>query len=161
MKTVPRAPLLIFTIILALGALASCGDDWALQLPGFAADEPGLVTISIDPNAGSRGELAFGPNPLVLDEDTVVTWVNNDTVAHTVTARTGLFNSPEITPQGTFQHEFTSSGAFEYYCRIHPTETGLIVIEQTGPIILPSPTASPSPSPSPIPTVAPTALPLP
>lgn len=139
-----------------LALMQGCGDI-ELALPGFSPDDPGAVSISINPGASDRGPLAFGENPLVLERDTAVTWINNDTVSHTVSSRSAVFESGNLSPGESFTFTFTAEGAFDYFCRIHPSETGLIVIEATEPV----PTASPSPGPTPTTTASPIVPPPP
>ena len=58
-----------------------------------------------------------------------VRWVNNGSVAHTVTADRGAFNSRPLAPGDTFSFAFTAAGTFDYHCEIHPTMKGQVVIE--------------------------------
>ncbi len=58
-----------------------------------------------------------------------VRWVNNGSVAHTVTADRGAFNSRPLTPGDTFSFAFTAAGTFDYHCEIHSTMKGQVVIE--------------------------------
>src|SRR3990172_551695 len=58
-----------------------------------------------------------------------VRWVNNGSVAHTVTADRGAFNSKQLAPGDTFSFAFTAAGTIDYHCEIHPTMKGQIVIE--------------------------------
>jgi len=61
-----------------------------------------------------------------------VRWVNNGSVAHTVTADRGAFNSRQLAPGDTFSFAFTAAGTIDYHCEIHPTMKGQIVIEVEG-----------------------------
>jgi plastocyanin len=57
---------------------------------------------------------------------TTVIWHNSDSVTHTVTSDTGLFDSP--LPGGAdFQFTFDKAGTYPYYCRPHggPGEQGM------------------------------------
>ena len=58
-----------------------------------------------------------------------VRWVNNGSVAHTVTADRGAFNSRPLAPGDTFSFAFTAAGVFDYHCEIHPTMKGQVVTE--------------------------------
>ncbi len=83
---------------------------------------------SLPPNA-----LAPAPAPAPnLPVGTVVLWFNNDSVTHTVTARDNLFDSGNLSPGepgDTFRYTFEQSGTYEYYCKIHPSMVGEIIIE--------------------------------
>ncbi len=70
---------------------------------------------------------AFHPQNITITQGTTVEWYNNDTVAHTVTSLAGApaaFDSGVINPGSTFTYTFTVSGAYSYYCKIHPFMRG-------------------------------------
>ncbi len=67
---------------------------------------------------------AFEPAATTAPVGTTVTWINRDSVAHTVTADDGSFASDPIDPGRTFSVE--SAAAVTYHCAIHPVMTGTI-----------------------------------
>jgi plastocyanin/glucose/arabinose dehydrogenase len=91
----------------------------AAPTPTEAAPPAGAVTVSIPPNAMTLGPAAYGANPLVVTSGTTVTWVNNDSLPHTVTSDTGAFDSGIMQPGQSFSFTFTGSGTFPYHCTIH------------------------------------------
>lgn len=70
---------------------------------------------------------AFSPNPLTVKVGTTVTWTNDDTVLHTVTADDKSF-SGFVLPGKTFSHTFTTRGTFTYHCSIHPFMKGSVIV---------------------------------
>ncbi len=50
---------------------------------------------------------------------TTVQWINDDSVAHTVTADGGAFDSGSLAPGATFSFTFSQAGDFPYYCHFH------------------------------------------
>jgi plastocyanin len=83
--------------------------------------------------------MAFDPITITVAVGTTVTWINNDTVAHTVTSDTGsseVFDSSSISSGGgyggggTFPHTFSTAGTFHYHCSIHSTMAHGTVIVQ-------------------------------
>ena len=54
---------------------------------------------------------------------TKVTWVNKDTVTHTVTSQgISLFDSGNLATGATFSYTFARAGTYPSYCTIHPDE---------------------------------------
>jgi plastocyanin len=76
-----------------------------------------------------------------------VTWNNDDSAAHTVTAGTpsdgptGIFDSSLLMAGSSFSHTFNESGEFDYFCMVHPWQQGIITVGDSG--------SRPTPEPSP------------
>jgi plastocyanin len=77
------------------------------------------MTVSIPQGATGMGAQAYGTNPLQVPMGATVTWVNNDSVPHTVTADDSSFDSGSIQPGQSYSHTFETAGTFPYYCTIH------------------------------------------
>ena len=75
------------------------------------------------------------PSSLTIGTGTTVVWVNNDNAAHLATSGTpeggpdGVFDSGMIMASGTFEHEFTDVGEFQYYCLVHPWMVATVTVE--------------------------------
>jgi plastocyanin len=57
-----------------------------------------------------------------------VTWTNTDTVPHTVTCDTKLWDSGEIAAGKTFSREFDVPGACPHRCAVHPSMRGTVIV---------------------------------
>lgn len=71
---------------------------------------------------------AFDPASLDVAAGTTVTWTNQDSTQHTVTAADGSFESGAIAEGGTFSQTFDTPGTYAYACRFHPTMKGTITV---------------------------------
>ncbi len=80
-------------------------------------------------NAVSIASFAFGPASLTVKVGTTVTWTNNDSVTHTVTANAGAFDSGPLAPGHSFQFTFHKAGTYAYHCSIHPSMTATIIVQ--------------------------------
>jgi plastocyanin len=80
-------------------------------------------------NSVSIANFAFSPTSLTVKVGTKVSWTNNDTVTHTVTANKGAFNSGPLAPGSTFSFTFTKAGTYSYHCNIHPSMMATIVVQ--------------------------------
>jgi plastocyanin len=96
---------------------------------------PETNKVAIVVGAALLRDKAYQPNPVNVKAGGVVTWNNEDTVVHTVTSGTGL-QDPKIGNQfdsgllgGHFSHIFFKSGVFPYFCQIHPTMVGKVVVK--------------------------------
>jgi plastocyanin len=80
-------------------------------------------------NSVTIANFAFSPTSLTVKVGTKVSWTNNDTVTHTVTANKGAFNSGPLAPGSTFSFTFTKAGTYSYHCNIHPSMMVTIVVQ--------------------------------
>jgi plastocyanin len=88
-------------------------------------------------HAGNEVEIqidnfAFVQDAIEVAVGTTVTWVNGDGVGHTITSGAddtadGRFDV-EIAAGETFSFTFDDVGEVPYFCDIHPTMTGLVVV---------------------------------
>jgi plastocyanin len=93
-------------------------------LPGCTQQPitPGENTVLID-------NLAFKPSSLTVQNGTMVTWMNNDGVDHTIVEDNDLFSSGTLTNGQNFTYTFTTSGTYNYFCGIHPNMRGKIIVQ--------------------------------
>ena len=99
----------------------------------------GGAAVSIVPGASTLAAKAFSPSLLTVKVQNSVTWTNKDNVAHTITSGTGPSDpnkgkefdsglSSLLTPGKSFSHTFKTSGEIPYFCQIHPTMVGKVIV---------------------------------
>ena len=108
--------------------------------PAFADHMKAEVSIaqgSSVPGCEKTNE-CFIPSEVTVDVGGEVTWSNDDTAAHTVTAGSaadgpsGVFDSSLFMAGTTFSHKFDVEGEFPYFCMVHPWMSGLVVVQAAG-----------------------------
>ena len=73
---------------------------------------------------------AFFPLTLTIKKGGAVTWTNKDIALHTVTSDAGdELASGTLSNGESYTHTFNEIGAFNYYCKIHPSMKGKMVVE--------------------------------
>lgn len=72
--------------------------------------------------------LAYGAGTVTITAGTVVEWVNDDPLEHTVVAVSGGFDSGLIAPGAVWRHRFDLPGTYAYTCRPHPFMKGTVVV---------------------------------
>ena len=119
-----------------------------LSVPGNA------VTIPL--GAALVDNQHFSPTALIINVGDTVTWINDDTAAHTVTSGNkddgpdGNFDSSLFMAGATFSHTFDTPGEYEYFCMVHPWQfngNGFILVEGDVPSLEPEPIPEPEPEP--------------
>lgn len=81
------------------------------------------------PVAVSIADFEFTPSNLTIAKGVKVTWTNNDSAPHTVTADDNSFTSPTLNKGDTYSHTFANSGTVDYHCAIHPMMTGSVIVQ--------------------------------
>ncbi|MED1202225.1 multicopper oxidase domain-containing protein [Heyndrickxia acidicola] len=71
---------------------------------------------------------AFSTDVVYVTKGTKVTWENKDEVAHTVTSKSGAFDSKDLQTGKTFSYTFKKNGTYSYYCIYHPDMVGKVVV---------------------------------
>ena len=74
-------------------------------------------------------QFAFAPQRVVVKAGTTVIWINEEDIPHTIASSTKLFKSNALDTKDKFSFTFTTAGAYEYFCSLHPHMTGTIVVE--------------------------------
>jgi plastocyanin len=97
------------------------------------------VTIKILDGASIQGNPDYDPDSTVAGSDALITWVNEDSIPHTVTSGTGpsdseagkLFDSGILTQGQKYSVPAADLGAGEhtYYCTVHPYMVSTVTVE--------------------------------
>ncbi len=119
-----------------------------------------LATVTVDVI-----NFAFNPDPVTIHVGDTVHWVwqGDDHSTTSVSGSAEQWDSGVLNTGATFDHTFTHSGTFVYYCKIHGEDNGNGTASGMSAdiVVLPSPTPTPTPTPSPTPTPTPTPGPTP
>jgi 3',5'-cyclic-AMP phosphodiesterase len=89
--------------------------------PGAAAPaQEGVVAIS---------NFAFTPKRIEITRGERVTWRNDDDVPHRIqSAKSSFAPSSVLDTRGSYGVTLTDPGTYEYFCSLHPTMTGSILV---------------------------------
>jgi plastocyanin len=97
-------------------ALLAAGLAGAAHAPGAERD---AVEIK---------EHHYTPGQLTVPTGATVSWRNHDEDTHTVTATGGAFASAGLGAEEGFTYTFAKPGTYTYFCALHPTMHGTIVV---------------------------------
>jgi plastocyanin len=75
-------------------------------------------------------DLAYTPATVEIPVGGTITWTNNDTAPHTVTAQDrALLQSGTLDQGDTFSQTFDAPGTIDYFCEFHANMKGTIVVQ--------------------------------
>ena len=117
-------------VLAACSAYATTAPSQATTAPVQATTAPvsGATSAPGSAVAVAISGYAFDPATLTVKEGTTVTWTNQDSVTHTVTSDTGLFDSGGMSQGDTFSFTFTTAGTYAYHCTPHHASMNATII---------------------------------
>jgi plastocyanin len=126
--------LLVLCAVVALAA-AGCGgsdDNGGSDTSGGA----GAGSTSTAPSSGGGDvaikmqSIAFDPKSTTVKVGQKITWTNDDSTDHNVTADSGAdFKSKDFGKDGTFSFTPDKAGTIKYECTLHPGMTATITVQ--------------------------------
>ena len=85
---------------------------------GSVVDKRGQDNVTVKVGAGDG--LAYGPAAVHVDNGATITWEwTGKGGAHNVVHEEEVFNSGSTQASGTFEHQFSEDGVYQYYCVPH------------------------------------------
>ncbi|MFQ5440167.1 MAG: plastocyanin/azurin family copper-binding protein [Nitrosopumilaceae archaeon] len=127
MKTIDIGSILVFFTTVAGVATSTAFADH----PTASVSAPQGTSV---PGCETNNE-CFVPYDVTIDVGGEVTWSNDDSAAHTVTAGSaadgpsGEFDSSLFMVGATFSHKFEEAGVFPYFCMVHPWMQGIVTVQ--------------------------------
>src|SRR5829696_5273167 len=93
-----------------------------MLVPAAGAQQPSATwSVAIE-------DFYFEPPDTAVASGDKITWINEGSAPHTVTADDGSFDSGVLNPGDTYTVTFLGSGTVAYYCTIHPNMVGSVSV---------------------------------
>jgi len=108
------------------------GDPAPIMAAGEAAARASASPASTPTNGKGQitiANFAFSPKSLAIPAGNSVTWLNHDDVPHRIQSSDNRFaGSGVLDTRASYAATFSKPGEYPYFCSIHPTMTGRIVV---------------------------------
>jgi plastocyanin len=95
-----------------------------LLMAAFVASSASAATLDV-----SIINFAFVPQTVTIKAGDTVRWTNMDVDLHTATADSGVWGSPLLAQNDTWEFTFTQAMSHPYHCVPHPFMTGTVIVE--------------------------------
>lgn len=117
--------IVLFSVFLAIGCTGTNNQE-----PATPTETP--VETPAVPTSGKIVDVtiqnfAFNPDSVTISSDDTVKWTNMDSATHTITGTD--FSSGNLNKGDSYENTFTKAGTYDYYCSIHPSMKGTIIVE--------------------------------
>jgi plastocyanin len=120
-------------LIVLMAGLSACaapaGAGQSTQTPATAAPTQAGRQVEV-----VMRNITYMPQEITVPPGTTVVWTNEDSFEHTVTSGTrgnpsGLFDQ-SAAAGASFSFTFDEPGTYNYYCRIHSTMNGTVIVKE-------------------------------
>lgn len=141
------------TILLGVGIVAVIS---VAPLCVYAANEKqcaGCDSVSISVRSNASGKVigralenvsiknfSYITNEITVFLGDTVTWKNNDSVAHSSTSTTAIWDSGQLAGGESYSFTFSQLGEFPYYCSLHHDMRGKVIVVPLPAPVINSPT---------------------
>ena len=118
----------IFLAVLSVGVLSTIAPS------AFAAEVIVENALGASVPGCEETNECFLPYEVSINVGDTVTWVNDDTAAHTATGGSaadgpsGVFDSSLVLAGSSFSFTFNEAGTYEYFCMVHPWMAGVVIV---------------------------------
>ena len=83
-------------------------------VPMLVTPKPAIHHVNIE-------NMQFQPDVVSVERGDSIVWMNKDLFHHTVTSKSGDFDSHEMKPGETWTYRAAKAGEADYVCSLHPT----------------------------------------
>ena len=122
----------IFSSACVILLVLACSFSGCASNQSPATSTPATTTPVAGLNSIAIKNFAFSPAILTIKTGTTVTWMNQDGAPHTIASDPGsvvAFTSESLANGASYQFTFNQSGTYSYYCTIHPSMKGTIIVQ--------------------------------
>jgi plastocyanin len=118
-----------FSLGIILTFVAGCGSSGGDAGQASATKKPAATTVSHVRMVASGTTYAFQPRQIMVHPGTTVTWTNDSSADHTVTADSGVWSSATVSHGQSYRRTFTKPGRYAYVCGLHGYMTGVVIVK--------------------------------
>jgi plastocyanin len=119
-RRLSRLAILVAAMVIPMAPAAAGGG--CHPAPGAKMTTSSKSSVTID-------QCAFGTTVTYAEPGDTVTWSNEDYVPHSVTGAALAWGTEKFLSKGdSVSYTFDEEGVFPYYCALHPTMVGAVVV---------------------------------
>jgi len=131
-ETMTSNSRIIFWSLCAIMLVFSCLFAGCTSVQSPPTPTPATLAPAGGSNSIAIKNFAFSPATLTIKTGTPVTWTNQDGAPHQIASDPGApvaFKSESLANGASYQFTFTQAGTYSYYCTIHPSMKGTIIVQ--------------------------------
>lgn len=119
--------LLLLPLIVAIAGCGGAQPAVDTQSPDVAASAQPAQSEEVQVRIV---DFAFEPATITIRPGTTVVWTNDAPTQHTTASKEGsVWESKILEKGGVFSYTFDKSGEFPYWCTLHPSMLGTVIVQ--------------------------------
>jgi amicyanin len=87
------------------------------------------TNLDFGENIVNISKFSYNPMEITIKKGETITWINYDSIKHSVTSEEDLFNSGLLSKEDTWNYTFNEQGTYNYYCIPHPFMQAKVIVE--------------------------------
>ena len=95
-------------------------------------DSSGMSTPAVENITVRIDGMRFDPENITVKPGATVTWLHGSQMPHTVSSNADGLRSSTLYKGQQYSHTFNTTGSYSYFCELHPSMTGSVVVEEVG-----------------------------
>ncbi|PIZ75490.1 hypothetical protein COY05_03965 [Candidatus Peregrinibacteria bacterium CG_4_10_14_0_2_um_filter_38_24] len=119
---------LLSIFFVSMFVFVGCAQKTSTTPTDTSEKQPEVSQKSAGSNVVMIADFSFAPKTITVNSGDTVVWRHWDVAAHDVVSP-GLFKSPILERGKVFSFKFEKAGTYEYYCGIHPSMRGVVVVK--------------------------------
>lgn len=133
--------IIVLVILVAVGAVVGAialtgGNDKADTTHTMSMDEQEQqpdTTKAVETDTVTIHDFAFNPAVIKVKVGTKVTWTNQDSIRHTITADEPSSDAPDsqlLAKGESYSFTFARAGTYGYHCQPHPYMKATVIVTE-------------------------------
>jgi len=119
----------LLSLSLLLISISGCVKSTSPATTEFPPDNSNTIEEPTS-NMVKIKDFSFMPAEITIQKGDTITWVNQDTVQHTITSdQDNELDSELLSNEQVYSHTFNQTGTFPYHCTPHPYMKAQVIVQ--------------------------------
>ena len=109
----------------AMPSVVTANAEKSSRVAAGSKDMPSVESVTVRING-----MRFEPANITVKPGTTVTWLQGSQMPHTISGDAEGLRSNTLYQGQKYSHTFNATGSYKYFCDLHPSMTGSVVVQE-------------------------------